>query len=252
MRWPCGPLEIEQAKRREGFTPGEADALGEWCRTGRARTARGHAGELPRAPRGRTDLPSTRSSNVCSRRSSPRRGSAGSRSSAGRRERPAAAAASAEAAGLAAIATESSEPVAGRERPPLPRAQPRRARRRGLRGVTASSGPASGRRRARRRRRDGPDRPAVARLQRLVRAARPKCLVSPKPLWLAFDPPEIGQPLAESDVPAGDRGHGRSSAAAGWCRSIRTCESASRQRRTHGARHLARDRARPRLLRDAP
>jgi hypothetical protein len=31
MRWPCGPLELEQARRREGFAAGEADALAFWA-----------------------------------------------------------------------------------------------------------------------------------------------------------------------------------------------------------------------------
>lgn len=31
MRWPCGPLDIERGKRREGFTARAADALLEWC-----------------------------------------------------------------------------------------------------------------------------------------------------------------------------------------------------------------------------
>ena len=30
MRWPCGPLDIERERRREGFTPAEADALRQW------------------------------------------------------------------------------------------------------------------------------------------------------------------------------------------------------------------------------
>jgi hypothetical protein len=30
MRWPCGPLEIERAERRESFTPQEHDALERW------------------------------------------------------------------------------------------------------------------------------------------------------------------------------------------------------------------------------
>jgi len=30
MRWPCGPLEVERARRREGFTADESDALVEW------------------------------------------------------------------------------------------------------------------------------------------------------------------------------------------------------------------------------
>ncbi|HEY7921687.1 MAG TPA: hypothetical protein VII62_00810, partial [Vicinamibacteria bacterium] len=32
MRWPCGPLEIEQGRRRDGFAPAESEALDEWCR----------------------------------------------------------------------------------------------------------------------------------------------------------------------------------------------------------------------------
>ena len=31
LRWPCGPLEIERAKRRESFTAHEADALRAWA-----------------------------------------------------------------------------------------------------------------------------------------------------------------------------------------------------------------------------
>ena len=31
MRWPCGPLDIERGKRREGFTAREAEVLRAWC-----------------------------------------------------------------------------------------------------------------------------------------------------------------------------------------------------------------------------
>jgi hypothetical protein len=34
MRWPCGPLEIERAKRREGFTAREGEVLEQWSRPG--------------------------------------------------------------------------------------------------------------------------------------------------------------------------------------------------------------------------
>ena len=30
MRWPCGPLDIERGRRRDGFTPREADTLQKW------------------------------------------------------------------------------------------------------------------------------------------------------------------------------------------------------------------------------
>ena len=30
MRWPCGPLDIERGRRREGFTSREADTLQQW------------------------------------------------------------------------------------------------------------------------------------------------------------------------------------------------------------------------------
>ena len=33
MRWPCGPLEVEQARRRDGFTPAEESLLHEWLLT---------------------------------------------------------------------------------------------------------------------------------------------------------------------------------------------------------------------------
>src|SRR5512143_2780294 len=31
IRWKCGPLDLEQEKRRDGFSAHDAEVLGEWC-----------------------------------------------------------------------------------------------------------------------------------------------------------------------------------------------------------------------------
>ncbi len=197
MRWPCGPLDIERGKRRDGFTPREADTL-QKCTDPQALElvagtpvsclvvtwAEGSEGDesqqralapLIAAARGR-------GLSVV--------GWVGTGADLKR------AADAAEASGLEAIATESSEPVPGgavlrfRERslsdrspadflgvasPVWPGASPSLPI-----GADAASGPT------------GP--PWLDSNAWYVRLAR--TLVDPKVLWLAFDPPDLGQPVA--------------------------------------------------------
>jgi hypothetical protein len=197
VRWPCGPLELERAKRRDGFTAREADVLRAWTEpaalalvTGTPVTclvvpwAEGSAadeeqqralGPLVAAARGRglsvvgwvgdeADF----------------RGAAGS----------------AKAAGLAAVATAAADDVPGFD--------VLRFRKRGF----ASALPADflgdldavwpGLKVVSRTDADAVSGPTGAPWLDsngwYVRLARR--LVGPKALWLAFDPPEIGQALA--------------------------------------------------------
>jgi hypothetical protein len=197
MRWPCGPLEIERGRRREGWSAREADALQAWCEP-RAlgflagspvsclvvTWAEGSAGDegqqralapLIAAARGRGLLVV---------------GWVGGKGGLGR------AAGAAHAAGLTAIATESQEPAAGidvlrfRARDLGERSQTDFVGVRDLvwpgvkvtppQGIDAESGPTG-----------PPWLDSNAWYARLVRA-----LVEPKALWLGFEPPALGQPVA--------------------------------------------------------
>jgi hypothetical protein len=197
MRWPCGPLEIERGKRRASFSPREAEALQRWCD--------------PRA------LELLAGSPVDALVVSWADGSAGDEAhqralapliAAARRRGLSAvgwvgtgadlksAAGTAQAAGLDAIATESTQPVPGgavlrfrerslSDRSPSsflgvvstvwPGASPSVPT-----GADAASGPT------------GP--PWLDSNAWYVRLAR--TLVDPKVFWLAFDPPDLGQPVA--------------------------------------------------------
>jgi hypothetical protein len=197
MRWPCGPLEIERGKRREGFSAREAEALREWCE--------------PRV------LERLEGSPVNCLVVSWADGSAGDESQqralaplvAAARQRGLAvvgwvadtadlrrAAGAAQTAGLSALASESREPLPGmgvlrfRERGLADRSASDFLGVAGLvwpglrvteaKDADASTGPT------------GP--PWLDSNAWYVRLA--KCLVDPRQLWLAFDPPEIGQPVA--------------------------------------------------------
>ena len=198
MRWPCGPLEIERARRRDGFTPDEAEALGEWARPDALARLSGTPLDclvLSWADGSPLDADQQRALAplVAAARA---RGVALVGWVAGGDLR--AAAASAEAARLDAVATESEAADEGRL---VLRFRGRSLAERGAsdflavsglvwpgirethaRDVDAASGPT------------GP--PWLDSNAWYVRLAR--SLVSPRSLWLAFDPPDVGQPLQEA------------------------------------------------------
>jgi len=197
MRWPCGPLEIARGKGREGFTAREADALQEWADprslelvasspvnclvvTWAEGSARDEGHQRALAPL----------INAARRRGLSIVGWVASVADLRR------AASTAQASGLETIATESSESVPGLD--------VLRFRERGLgdrspsdflgvastvwpgasaslpTGADATSGPT------------GP--PWLDSNAWYVRLAR--SLVAPKVLWLSFEPPDLGQPVA--------------------------------------------------------
>jgi len=196
MRWPCGPLEVEQSRRRAGFVAAEADALSEWCAAASLERLAGtkvNALVLTWADGSALDAEQQRAL-------APLVGAARQLGLAlvgwvagGDLRR---ATASAEAAGLDAIASETEAAGAGilrfrgrslGDRPtsdflgvtglvwPGIRVTPERA-------ADASTGPT------------GP--PWLDSNAWYVRLA--KSLANPKTLWLALEPPELGQPLAEA------------------------------------------------------
>lgn len=198
MRWPCGPLELERGKRRDGFTSDEADALDEWARPEALERLSGTeldclvlswaAGSPLDAEQQRALAPLVGAAR--------KRGLALVGWVAGGDLR--AAAASAAAAGLDAVATESDAADAG---PSVLRfggrsLADRRAsdflgvsglvwpgiRETRPRDVDAASGPT------------GP--PWLDSNAWYVRLAR--SLVNPKSLWLGFDAPDVGQSLEEA------------------------------------------------------
>jgi hypothetical protein len=198
MRWPCGPLELAAARRRDRFTPAEAEALDEWCRPAALerlagtpvsclvlRWASGAAGDLEQQ---RALAPLVAEAT--------RRGLRLVGWVTGGELRKAAA--SAVAAGLSAIATESDEQLPGA---PLLRFHGRSLAARGAteflgasglvwpgiratqpRGADASTGPTG-----------PPWLDSNAWYVRLARALR-----DPGALWLDFDPPAGDQLLAEA------------------------------------------------------
>ena len=195
MRWPCGPLALEQARPRAGFSAAEAGALEEWCRPESLERLAGTAVSclvLPWAIGTAVDAGQQRALGplVAAAR---RRGLALVGWVAGGDLRSAARAA--QAAGLDAVATESDdsgapegalrfrgrgfatrEPgaflgVSGLAWPGIRVEAPR--------GADASTGPT------------GP--PWIDSNTWYVRLAR--SLVRPQALWLAFEPEERGQPI---------------------------------------------------------
>ena len=199
MRWPCGPLDVEREKRREGFSARDADVLREWCEPRSLERlagtpvnclvvtwAEGSSGDEDqrRALAPLLDAARRRGLSVV-----------GWVNGAGDL-RPAAQAA--QAASLAAIATDSQEPLPGldvlrfRKRGFGDRSAPGflgdlgavwPGMQLGLReGVDALTGPTS-----------APWLDSNAWHVRLTRT-----LLSPTALWLAFDPPAIGGPVPAS------------------------------------------------------
>jgi len=197
MRWPCGPLDIERGKRREGFTSREADTLQKWTDPQALELVAGTPvsclvvtwaeGSEGDESQQRVLAPLIAGAK---RRGLSVIGWVGTGADLKR------AAGAAQASGLEAIATESSEPVPGgavlrfRERglsdrspadflgvasPVWPGASASLPT-----GADAASGPT------------GP--PWLDSNAWYVRLAR--TLVDPKVLWLAFDPPDLGQPVA--------------------------------------------------------
>ncbi len=198
MRWPCGPLEIERGKHRESSGAREAEALRAWTEPGAlelvagtpvsclvATWAEGSAGDedQQRALAPLVGAARKRGLSVVGWVS----GTADLRRAAG----------AAHAAGLAAVATESRDPLAGFD--------VLRFRKRGVgdataagflgdleavwpgmrplnleKGIDAVSGATS--------------RPWIDSNAWYVRLAR--SLLEPKVLWLSFDPPEADQPVA--------------------------------------------------------
>ena len=197
MRWPCGPLEVERAKRRETFGAREAETLDRWCDPRALDLVAG----TPVSCLLVTWAEGSEGDESHQRALAPLIAAAQKRglsvvgwAGAGADLRRALG--SAQASGLEAIATESSEPVPG--------GSVLRFRERGLSdrspadflgvastvwpgasaslptGADAASGPT------------GP--PWLDSNAWYVRLAR--SLVDPKVLWLAFDPPDLGQPVS--------------------------------------------------------
>jgi hypothetical protein len=197
MRWPCGPLEIERGKRREAFTAREAEALQEWADPRSLELVAGTAVNClvvtwAEGSEGDESQQRALAPLVAAARSRGLSvvGWVGSGADLQR------AAGTARASGLEAIATESREPVPGLD--------VLRFRERGLgdrspsdflgvastvwpgasaslpTGVDAASGPTGA--------------PWLDSNAWYVRLARH--LVDPKVLWLTFDPPDLGQPVA--------------------------------------------------------
>ncbi len=193
MRWPCGPLEVEQARRRDGFTPAEESLLHEWLLTGSLDRLAGtpvNALLLTWANGSALDAEQQRALAPLVD-AARKRGLALVGWVAGGDLRRAAA--TADAAGLDVVATESDEAVPGvlrfRGRSLDDRASSDFLGVTGLvwpgirvtqeRATDASTGPT------------GP--PWLDSNAWYVRLA--KSVASPKTLWLALEPPELGQPV---------------------------------------------------------
>ena len=197
MRWPCGPLDTERAKRRDGSTPREVDTLLQWTDPKALDLLAG----TPVSCLVVTWAEGSEGDESQQRALAPLIAAARGRGLSvvgwvGTGADLKRAAGTAQASGLEAIATESSEPVPGgavlrfRERsladrspsdflgvasPVWPGASASLPT-----GADAASGPTG-----------PPWLDSNAWYVRLVRT-----LVDPKVLWLAFDPPDLGQPVA--------------------------------------------------------
>jgi hypothetical protein len=196
LRWPCGPLEIERGKRRESFTAREAEVLRAWTDP----TALELVAGTPVSCLVVAWADGTTGDEEHQRALTPLLGAARGRglgivgwvSGAADLRR---AAATARAAGLAALATDSADPVPGFDvlrfgkrgfgvRPPSDFLGDLDALWPGMRaslpaGADAVTGPTGA--------------PWLDSNGWYVRLAH--SLVHPRTLWLAFDPPEISQPL---------------------------------------------------------
>src|SRR5262245_47799091 len=194
MRWPCGPLEVERARRRDGLTPAGKSLLEEWLLAASLDTLTGtpiNALVLSWADGTAFDADQQRAL-------APLVGAARKRGLAligwvaGGDLRNAAA--SAQAAGLDAIGAESDEAVAGVLRFRGRSLDDRAAS--DFRGVTGLVWP--GIRIEQERAADastGPTGPPWLDSNAwYVRLA--STLAKPKTLWLALEPPELGQPVA--------------------------------------------------------
>ena len=197
LRWPCGPLEIERGKRREGFTARESDVLREWSDPRALELLAGTPVNclLVTWAEGSSGDESHQRALAPLIAGAHRQGLSvvGWVAGGGDLRRSVSAA---QASGLAAVATESREPLAGFD--------VLRFRRRGLgdlapsgflgdldavwpgmrplkleRSVDAVSGATA--------------RPWIDSNAWYVRLAR--SVLEPKVLWLSFDPPGTGQPV---------------------------------------------------------
>ena len=196
MRWPCGPLEVERGRSRSGFSPRDAEVLRRWCEP----SALGWLSGSPVSCLLLTLADGSPQDEAQQRALAPLVAEARKRGlalvgfvarAAGLRR----AVEAARAAGLAAVATESDEAVAGfpilrfRERGLADRSQSDflgvdgllwpgvRARQADVDAETGPTGP-----------------PWLDSNAWYVRLAR--TLVKPHTLWLGFEPPEPGEPVA--------------------------------------------------------
>lgn len=197
MRWPCGPQDLEREKRRDGFAARDAEVIREWCDP---RSLDRLAGSpvnclvvtwAEEGSSGDEDQRRALGPLVAAARS---RGLAVVGWLNGKSD-PRAAAQAAQAAGLAALATSSEDPLPGLD---VVRLRPRGFGARpaagllcdqdatwpGMKlgpngGADALTGPTSA--------------PWLDSNAWYVRLAR--TLLAPKALWLAFEPPALGRPL---------------------------------------------------------
>lgn len=197
MRWPCGPLELERARGREGFSAPEAEALQRFCEPRLLDLLSGTpvdclvvtwAEGTPRDAEQQQAL-------------APLVAAARGRGLAVAGEVAVAAdlaraAAAARAAGLAAIVTESAQPASGIELLRFGRSGLAGRERAGFLGVAGLAWPG-----LRDERAPGADavsgptgQPWLDSNAWLVRLAH--ALVAPRVAWLAFEPPELGQAVA--------------------------------------------------------
>jgi hypothetical protein len=195
MRWPCGPAAIERESRRAGFSARDADVLREWCRPESLQRLAGTPVNCLVVTWG----------NGSSVDDDQRRALAPFVSAAHDRGLAVvgwvtgdlhAAAATAKAAGLAGLATDSKEPLAGAnvlrfgkrgvgERPSSPFVGDLEAVWPGVKLSQSADGDADAL--------SGPtSAPWLDSNAWYVRLAR--TLLSPEAMWLVFEPPEVGRP----------------------------------------------------------
>jgi len=201
MRWPCGPLDVEKEKRRPGFAPRDAEVLRAWCEPASLERLAGspvNALVLSWATGSAADEEQRRAIAplVVAARGRGLAVIGWVNGTADLRQ----AAQAAQAAGLAAIATDSKEPLAGL---PVLRFRERGFGDRTPGGFVGDLGSAwPGMKTPMRLPTDadaqtGPtSAPWLDSNAWYVRLAR--TLLTPSALWLAFEPPEFGLP-----VPAG-------------------------------------------------
>lgn len=198
LRWPCGPLEIERGRRREGFTADDEAALRSWTHPGSLEFLSGspvNSLVVPWAAGSPGDAAHQAAVSPLLAAARTRGLSLVGWVEAGADLRRVSQAA--RAAGLDALATESAEPLDGFE--------VLRFRRRGIAGPAAAPflGDAEAVWPGMRPLTLAPDvdavsgatsRPWIDSNAWYARLAR--TLLAPKVLWLAFDPPDGGPPVA--------------------------------------------------------